>query len=254
MKEHKITNGELIAKYNLSGYSKGQCLFAKNYGDIVNVEIHNNRFIKHLPKKLSNKKLLSVRIVNKLNELSKKLKAIDSNIIDKSGIKTIEYLAKNSRNNMNLSSNVSNLAKADYIMRDLPIFMPLERPLLTSKFGIRKHPKKKCQKFHQGIDIASSKYSHVYAAADGIVKEVGRSPSYGNYILIKHRKNIDTRYAHLSKLNANLGRKIFQGEFIGVQGSTGSSTSDHLHFEIIHKNKPIDPMNILSREYYCRKS
>src|SRR5690606_35572097 len=126
--------------------------------------------------------------------------------------------------------------------------------VLTSTFGPRKLNKRKAKKMHLGVDLASNnKHDNIYAAANGVVIEIAASPSYGNYILIEHKKHFKTRYAHLQKLFVLRGDRIFQGQLIGKQGSTGRSTNDHLHFEIIYNNTAIDPMGFIGSEYSCRK-
>ena len=73
----------------------------------------------------------------------------------------------------------------------------------------------------------------------------GWKGSYGNMLVISHGNNVQTYYAHCSKLNASVGASISQGQVIGAVGSTGNSTGPHLHFEIRFLEKTIDPQKIL---------
>ena len=67
---------------------------------------------------------------------------------------------------------------------------------------------------------------------------------YGNVVIVKHRNNHETLYAHLSKINVRVGQSIGQGETIGLVGSTGWSTGPHLHFEFRVNGVHQDPMTI----------
>jgi murein DD-endopeptidase MepM/ murein hydrolase activator NlpD len=95
---------------------------------------------------------------------------------------------------------------------------------------------------HTAIDIAAPHFSPVVAAASGIVTAAGWDSIYGNYIIIEHSKNYSTFYGHLSSINVNKGNKVAGGEIIGTVGSSGKSTSPHLHYEVRFRDKPVDPM------------
>lgn len=120
--------------------------------------------------------------------------------------------------------------------------------------------------FHHGVDLAASKGTDVFAAADGYVTiaEKNNDPkSYGNMLLIEHQHQeytYKTRYAHLDSIEKNIyhqvkaGKKVFvqRGEKIGTVGATGhviakNSKSDpsHLHFEIYKNGQRIDPLKYL---------
>jgi murein DD-endopeptidase MepM/ murein hydrolase activator NlpD len=264
-KENNISHGELLAKYNLIGFSgENICLFAKNYGDIVNNETHNKAFIKDMSRGLKNISSIPNKIVSKINIIYDRLVEINAqyHIISKSDLSHIKSLSKHVAKISNSafdilgdpdkpSHHLASLARADKIIDDLPVFLPVTSSILTSNFGPRKLGKCK-KKIHSGIDLAAHKHANIYAAANGVVIEIAASPSYGNFILIDHKKYFKTRYAHLHKLFVSRGDRIFQGQLIGTQGSTGHSTNDHLHFEVIYQNHPIDPLGFVGKEYSCR--
>lgn len=263
-KEYKISYGELLAKYNLLGFSgKNTCLFAKNYGDIVGIDAKNQAFIKHMNKGIDIHSVAH-KIVSRINTTYERLVQINAkhhiiSTVDLAHIKSrSNHVDKISHSAFDIlghpdspSHHLASLARVDKIIDDLPIFLPLTAPILTSKFGYRKLGRGK-KKMHAGIDLASHKYADVYASANGVVLEIAASPSYGNFILIEHKKNFKTRYAHLGKLFVARGDKIFQGQLIGKQGSTGRSTNDHLHFEVIYQNHNLDPLTFVGKEYSCR--
>ena len=98
---------------------------------------------------------------------------------------------------------------------------------------------------HQGIDLACSVGTSVYAADGGTVTRAGYSGAYGNLVVIDHQNGQETRYAHNSKLLVKVGDKVYQGQEIAKSGSTGRSTGPHLHFEIRFNGEPRNPLNYL---------
>jgi len=100
-------------------------------------------------------------------------------------------------------------------------------------------------KHHDGIDI-DIKYGSVYAADAGTVTFAGnRGDGYGNKIIISHGGGRETLYAHLSKMDAKVGELVYQGQYIGLTGNTGSSTGPHLHFEVHLGGVPKNPLDYL---------
>ncbi len=104
---------------------------------------------------------------------------------------------------------------------------------------------RKFDEIHKGIDIAAPSYSPVIAAGSGKVVSVGWDTLYGNYIVIEHSVNYKTFYGHLNSLFVKYGDQVTGGKIIGLLGSTGKSTSPHLHYEVIFKGQPVDPMAYL---------
>ena len=105
----------------------------------------------------------------------------------------------------------------------------------TSGFGWRMHPIKKQRLQHRGIDIANSPGTPIVAAADGVVSSARSMGGLGNAIFITHSidgKIFTSVYGHLSSIGVSPGQTVKKGEKIGAMGSTGNSTSSHLHFEI----------------------
>jgi len=119
--------------------------------------------------------------------------------------------------------------------------------IVTSGYGRREHPFWGGIIFHNGIDLSVPNNSLIVAAADGVVLEAEYSISYGNYVLILHRNNYKTLYAHLNTLSVARGQKVEQGQKIGLSGNTGLSTGPHLHYEVRHDNKCIDPARFLAK-------
>lgn len=88
---------------------------------------------------------------------------------------------------------------------------------------------------HPGLDIAAGMGAPIYTSDTGVVVFSGWSTrGYGNLIIVDHGNGWQTAYAHLSQINVRCGQGVFQGNLIGLSGSTGNSTGAHLHFEMRH--------------------
>ena len=111
--------------------------------------------------------------------------------------------------------------------------MPIVGSRVTSPFGNRIHPIHGGISFHKGVDFSCSRDQAIFATQDGTVEvvSIGWTGGYGNYILLKHGV-MYSAYAHLNSVDVSQGSTVKQGERIGGCGTTGSSTGNHLHFEI----------------------
>lgn len=115
---------------------------------------------------------------------------------------------------------------------------------LSSYFGYRTDPYYKVQKFHEGVDFSAPIGTDIYATGDGTVISAERSMGgYGNQIIIDHGFGYKTMYAHLQSFKIKTGEKVTRGQIIGTIGSTGKSTSPHLHYEVWKSNSPVNPIN-----------
>ena len=130
-----------------------------------------------------------------------------------------------------------------YLMRT-----PVKGARLSSKFGVRKHPILGFNKMHRGVDFAAKRGTPIMAAGDGRITYAGRNGSFGRFIEIKHLNNFKTRYAHLYKYAKGIkkGRYVKQGDIIGYVGTSGRSTGPHLHYEVKHRNRTVNPMKLKS--------
>jgi murein DD-endopeptidase MepM/ murein hydrolase activator NlpD len=115
---------------------------------------------------------------------------------------------------------------------------------ITSGFKMRFHPLLNIWKAHQGVDYAAPTGTAVRSVGDGVVDFAGVQNGYGNVIMLKHRDNYTTVYAHLSHINVHKGENITQGETIGAVGATGWATGPHLHFEYRINGVYQDPLTI----------
>lgn len=123
---------------------------------------------------------------------------------------------------------------------------PIDGARLSSGFGMRRHPVLGYGKMHKGIDFAAASGTPIYAAGDGTIERIGPFSSYGNYIRIRHRRDLHTAYAHMKGFRSGLksGSRVKQGQIIGYVGTTGRSTGPHLHYEVLLNGKQVNPKSL----------
>jgi len=101
------------------------------------------------------------------------------------------------------------------------------------------------RRFHNGMDIKAPHSSPVLAVAGGVVTYAGTQRGYGNIIMVDHGDGFMTTYAHLHSKDVEQGDAVMEGQSIGTVGVTGNATTPHVHFEVRHEGKPIDPAKFL---------
>ncbi|MEI7669176.1 MAG: peptidoglycan DD-metalloendopeptidase family protein [Pseudomonadota bacterium] len=149
-----------------------------------------------------------------------------------------------------LLANVDRLVMINDIVKSLPLAQPLKEYQQMSPFGKRIDPINHRWSMHPGLDMAGASGSRVAATNDGVVIEARRKPAYGNMVDIEHKFGIVTRYAHLSRISVHEGDKVKKGQVIGIQGSTGRSTGEHLHYEVRIEDHPVNPVKFLNAGEY----
>ena len=126
----------------------------------------------------------------------------------------------------------------------LAFFSPLTSTWITGLWGFRIHPLTKKRSFHKGIDLGGPIGTKVYAAMGGRVIFAGSTYAYGKMVIIRHKKNYETRYAHLSAIYVKSGQRLPLQATIGRLGQSGRVTGPHLHFEVRRRGKSIDPREV----------
>lgn len=141
-------------------------------------------------------------------------------------------------------------AKLDWVTRqeingDLFI-KPVHGYFYTSSvYGWRENPFDSSKRtYHNGIDMACTHGTSVYAALAGKVTTTGFNDTYGNYIIVTHHSGYKTLYAHLSAVLCVKGQNVTTETRIGRVGSTGKSTGSHLHFTVYKNGKTVNPANL----------
>lgn len=120
---------------------------------------------------------------------------------------------------------------------------PIADPItVTSEFGWRTSPITGAQEFHNGIDLVNGNpNTPIFASADGEVIVAGDANYYdwyGNWTVIQHADGMYTGYAHQSRVDVSKGQKVTAGQQIGLMGTTGPSTGEHLHFQFMDEFYP----------------
>ena len=125
------------------------------------------------------------------------------------------------------------------------VCLPLDYMTVNSRYGYRKDPVYRCERFHDGIDLKCN-YGNVYAMMPGIVKEVHRgNRGYGNYVILDHGI-MECLYGHLSAIIVEEGEIIPAGSVVAISGNTGKSTGPHLHIRLRRNGKSVDPKPFIS--------
>jgi murein DD-endopeptidase MepM/ murein hydrolase activator NlpD len=111
----------------------------------------------------------------------------------------------------------------------------------TSGFGNRVHPVYGRYAMHKGLDISGTRFTPVYATANGVVKVSARENGYGNLVVIDHGNGYATKYGHLNRILVNRGQLVKRFELVGYMGSTGTATGVHVHYEVLRDGIHVDP-------------
>lgn len=131
------------------------------------------------------------------------------------------------------------------IKSNIPSGKPTQYTRISSPFGTRIHPITRKKHTHKGIDMAAPRMTPIYATADATVTFAAYNGGYGNFVKLNHENGYKTAYAHMHKIAVKNGDKIKKGDLVGYVGTTGSSTGNHLHYEVYYKDQLVDPATTL---------
>jgi murein DD-endopeptidase MepM/ murein hydrolase activator NlpD len=143
-------------------------------------------------------------------------------------------------------------------LESIPAIQPVRNEDLhrmAGGWGYRIHPIYKVRKFHYGMDFSAPEGTEIFATGDGEVVKVKRLYNgYGRHVVIRHGFGYETLYAHMSSTDVRVGDKVRRGQVIGRVGSSGTSTSSHLHYEVHKDGVKVNPahyfFNDLTPEEY----
>ena len=123
---------------------------------------------------------------------------------------------------------------------------------LSSGFGIRISPFSRANEagdgllgYHSGFDITNAEGTPIQATADGEVITAGWMDRYGWGVVLRHSGELETLYAHLSRLAVKPGQKVLRGDILGEMGRSGNATGVHLHYEVRRHGHPVNPQPYL---------
>ncbi|MEM5549982.1 M23 family metallopeptidase [Pseudoalteromonas neustonica] len=143
-----------------------------------------------------------------------------------------------------IADKLLSLNALENFLNELPHALPAADYYISSSYGLRKDPMNGRRAFHKGVDLAGWHKTEIFAPADGIVLRAGRNGGYGNFIELQHKNGFVTRFGHLHKIKVKKGQSITKNDVIGLMGSTGRSTSTHLHYEVLLNGKHVNPVKI----------
>lgn len=131
----------------------------------------------------------------------------------------------------------------DNLQRIFKRYPTIEKFRISSHFSSRrKHPVTGRMAAHNGTDFAVRIGTPVVSTGDGVVLMAKEHPYAGKYVVIDHGEQLQTRYLHNSKIMVHEGQQIRRGQLIALSGDTGRVTGPHIHYEMLIKDRPIDPM------------
>jgi len=229
---------------------------------------HVDRFLVNLGE--SQDTVLKTAELEMLDDIERKRAIIKSTNIDLSEILNSGPFGKGGPSSTN--TETANFASGEFIPRMETVkaraseaerlnaalaSMPLGHPINdenypTSNYGMRPDPFTKRPTFHAGLDYGSFKNARIVATSGGIVTMAGRNGGMGKMVEIDHGYGFKTRYGHLNKVNVRRGQQITKGQLIGGMGSTGRSTSTHLHYEVYFQGRTVDPKQMIKAGQYVQ--
>lgn len=144
------------------------------------------------------------------------------------------------------------LETQESLFKDIPNIWPIRGGIghISMQFGQNTHPITGLWYIHKGLDISTWRSGDpIVATANGQVVTAGFDASFGNFVIIKHKHGIYTRYCHMSTVRVKKGDYVFQGDTIGAIGNTGISTGPHLHYEIHIGSDVVDPAKYVNVKF-----
>lgn len=137
----------------------------------------------------------------------------------------------------------ADIDKKRWIDRYLSVSYPLRHIRINSPYGYRKDPFTGKKRFHGGLDL-HARGDEVLAMMEGVVVKVGQDKTSGKYVTLQHGA-YTVSYCHLSKILAVKGAAVRPRDVVGITGSTGRSTGEHLHITCKLDGKSVNPSVIL---------
>lgn len=186
------------------------------------------------------------------NALMMVLLSLISSTTIKAQFNTVGHLYNHQANKTKKTQEINSSLVDSLILNDsikelkaryMSVSYPLSNIKINSSYGYRKDPFSGKRKFHNGLDL-HARSSKVFAMLAGEVVKVGQDRVSGKYVTLKHG-SFTVSYCHLSRSFAYQGQTVKAGDTIGITGSTGCSTGEHLHITCKLHGNSIDPMIVL---------
>ena len=126
----------------------------------------------------------------------------------------------------------------------MSVSYPLRKIKVNSPYGVRRDPFTGKKSKHNGIDLYA-RNDEVFAMLDGQVFKTGQDKRSGKYVVLRHG-DYTVSYCHLSRILTVKGASVRPGEVVGITGSTGRSTGEHLHITVHYRKKYVNPLVLLN--------
>jgi murein DD-endopeptidase MepM/ murein hydrolase activator NlpD len=171
-----------------------------------------------------------------LNEISKCTRLLNGEVKDQiTSVKEIDEYIRSQR----------------IMYRAMPNIRPCEGAIV-SVYGFRVHPITGSYEFHPGLDITNAPNTKIHATANGRIKYTGFFHGYGRLVIIQHEYGYETYYGHMCKILVHPGQNVKRGDLIGLMGETGTTTGIHLHYEVWHEGRTLNPARYLDKETFFK--
>lgn len=128
-----------------------------------------------------------------------------------------------------------------------PAGWPVSSGWISSGYGERNDPFTGKRTQHEGLDFAGIKGSEILGVARGVVIWSGRKQGYGKTLEIDHGNGYVTRYAHNDELLVSAGDRVTAGQTVAKMGTTGRSSSPHVHFEVLYEGDAVNPSQFVTQ-------
>ncbi len=178
----------------------------------------------------------------------KKLDGFDNSDLISQTAQRLDHLTKQVYVQSKSFDEIVDMAKdKTEFLASIPAIQPVandDLKRMASGYGWRLDPFTKTRKMHYGMDFSAETGTPVYATGDGkVIRADSRSSGFGRHIRIDHGYGYTTIYAHLNDYNVRKGQEVKRGDLIGYVGNSGRSRGPHLHYEVHHNGRKLNPVN-----------
>lgn len=140
--------------------------------------------------------------------------------------------------------------RKEWIGRYMSVSYPLRKIKINSSYGVRRDPFTGKKSRHNGIDL-HARNDEVFAMLEGQVVKTGQDRRSGKYVVLRHG-DYTVSYCHLSRIMTYKGASVRPGEVVGITGSTGRSTGEHLHITVRYHKKYVNPLILLDAIHHIK--
>jgi len=144
-----------------------------------------------------------------------------------------------------LNARVDRLTELQTLVTQLPLDAPVPKFEINSGFGVRKDPFTGQFAQHMGLDMGAAYKTSIASTGEGKVIYAGWEGNYGRLVEVDHGMGLITRYGHMSRISVKVGDDVVRGSVLGQLGCSGRCSGPHVHYEVLHNGKPLNPLKFL---------